>query len=962
MGRKKRDSGAVAVSPRKGPGQDRAGRLAFERFLTELSSAFAAVAPAAVDAEIEAWLPRLVELVGADRASIIQQLSLDGTALHLTHSHAVEGVPPFPKVVLDTHYPWYVEQVRQGRTLRLERALHDLPPEAVAERQRARRTGLKSHLMLPFTVAGRPLGALVFASFRAHRTWPDDLVQRLGLVAQMIASALARKREWQALEERLAFERLLAELSSAFVAVAPAAVDAEIEGWLRRLVEFLGVDRAGVSQVSPDGAEVCLTHFYAVEGVPPLPKIALDTQYPWFVEQVRQGRMIRVERLPDKVPPGVSAELDFATRVGLKSHLMLPLTVAGRPMGALAFGCFRAHRSWPDDLVGRLGLVAQVFANALARKQAWQGLQERLAFERFLAELSSAFVAVAPAAVDAEIERWLRRLVELLGVDRSSIAQVSPDGKALQTTHSYAVEGVPPLPMVVLDTQFPWYVEQVRQGRILRFEGPAQNVPPEVAREFDFMTQRGLKSHLILPCAIAGRTLGALGFGCFRAHRSWPDELVQRLGLVAEVFANALARKRAWQALEERLAFERLIADVAKTLVNVPAGELDAQIGEGLTRLIGHLGVDRSWLGRFSGDGAALIITHWVAAAGAQAPPSTDSFRWYVEQLRQGRTVVLSRLPEDLPAEAVGEREFVQQSGVQSHLAVPVLVGERVWGAIGLAAFRQPREWTPEEIGRLRLMGDIMMSALLRQESEEEAHRKREELTHVVRVAALGELTAALAHELNQPLAAIQTNVQATRRLLARGKPPDDLDEVLSDVASDATRAGDLIRRLRDLLRRRELEKVPLDLNQIVRDIESIAHVEVHRHGARLVLELTLEAPGIQGDAVQLQQVLLNLVRNAAEAVAGNQTEGREVVVRTTASPPDQVMVSVEDAGPPIDEATFDGLFIPFHTTKPEGLGMGLAISRSIVEAHGGRLWAERRPGRGLAMRFTLPALTGTRL
>lgn len=351
MLRKKSESGAVAVGPRRGPTRGLAQRLKFEEFLAELSSAFAGVAPAAVDQEIEGWLRRLVEFVGADRASIIQ-VSPDGTALHLTHSYAVEGVPPFPKVVLDTHYPWYVEQVRQGRALRLERPLDDLPPEAVAERERVRSTGLKSHLMLPFTVAGATLGALVFASFHAHRTWPDDLVQRLGLMAQVIASALARRRARQALEERLAFEEVLTELSGAFAGVAPDAVDQEIEGWLHRLVEFLGVDRSGVSQVSPDGAEVRLTHFYGVAGV--VPTRVLHAQYPWFVEQVRQGLMIRVERLPDKVPPGVSAELELARRVGLKSYLMLPLTVAGcsgatpRNIGATRSATPRRRRSWPS--------------------------------------------------------------------------------------------------------------------------------------------------------------------------------------------------------------------------------------------------------------------------------------------------------------------------------------------------------------------------------------------------------------------------------------------------------------------------------------------------------------------------------------------------------------------------------------------------------------------------------------
>ena len=315
-----------------------------------------------------------------------------------------------------------------------------------------------------------------------------------------------------------------------------------------------------------------------------------------------------------------------------------------------------------------------------------------------------------------------------------------------------------------------------------------------------------------------------------------------------------------------------------------------------------------------------------------------------------------NRIPEDIPAEWTLERERLTQARIRSMLGIPLAVGGRVWGGIGFVAMREPRCWTGDEVQRLGLVGEIIMEALLRREAEESSRRQRDELTHMARVGALGQLTAALAHELNQPLAAIRANAQATRRLLAAGRQPDDLDEVLGDIADDAARAGDLIRRLRDLLRRREMEKIPLDVNQALQDVEPIALTEARLHEARLVLQLAPALPRVAGDAVQLQQVLLNLVRNASEAMAETPPEDREIVVRTYAETPEELTVAVEDAGPPVEEATLEAMFTPFHTTKAEGLGMGLAISRSIVEAHGGRLWASRRPERGLVVRFTLPA------
>jgi hypothetical protein len=200
-------------------------------------------------------------------------------------------------------------------------------------------------------------------------------------------------------------------------------VDAAIEHWLRRLVQFLRVDRAGVSQVSPDGNAVELTHFYGIKGSPP-PTTLLHNQYPWFVEQVRTGQMIRLEHIPDLLPPEAAAESSYAKSVWLKSHLMLPLMVAGTSLGALAFGCFRRYRTWPDEVVKRLELVAQVFGNALARKRARLQLSERLVFERLIADLVKDLVNASPDEIDSVIAGRLE--AEILPDDIADLLNLPP--------------------------------------------------------------------------------------------------------------------------------------------------------------------------------------------------------------------------------------------------------------------------------------------------------------------------------------------------------------------------------------------------------------------------------------------------------------------------------------------------------------------------------------------------------
>jgi PAS domain S-box-containing protein len=241
--------------------------------------------------------------------------------------------------------------------------------------------------------------------------------------------------------------------------------------------------------------------------------------------------------------------------------------------------------------------------------------------------------------------------------------------------------------------------------------------------------------------------------------------------------------------------------------------------------------------------------------------------------------------------------------------------------------------------------------------AEQESRRQRQELAHVSRAATMGELGASLAHELNQPLSAIISNAQASRRFLA-GEAPDvaELREALRDIIEDGKRAAEVIRGLRALLQKGDIERRALDLNEVVRGVATLMHGELVVKNIRLKLDLASNLPPVFGDMTQLQQVLLNLILNGSEAM--NEVDGadRELAVRTSLDGPGTLVVSVRDSGPGLDANHTDRLFDPFFTTKPEGLGMGLSINRSIVEAHHGRLWATPNPDQGATFHFTLPA------
>lgn len=243
-----------------------------------------------------------------------------------------------------------------------------------------------------------------------------------------------------------------------------------------------------------------------------------------------------------------------------------------------------------------------------------------------------------------------------------------------------------------------------------------------------------------------------------------------------------------------------------------------------------------------------------------------------------------------------------------------------------------------------------------RRQVEEEANRLRSEYLHIARVSAMGELTASLAHELKQPLAAIRSNAQAGQRFLAKEKPDlDELSEILVDIIKDNRRADEVIGRLRTLMRKSELQIAELNINNVIQEIFPLIRSYEIMRNISLEFELDDKIPSVAGDRVQLQQVILNLIMNSSEALENIDGDIRRIVIRTSQKNHNNVTVAIRDNGTGIDEQSPDSLFEPFYTTKQEGMGMGLPISRSIIEAHGGNLWAENNPDRGATFYFTIP-------
>jgi C4-dicarboxylate-specific signal transduction histidine kinase len=240
--------------------------------------------------------------------------------------------------------------------------------------------------------------------------------------------------------------------------------------------------------------------------------------------------------------------------------------------------------------------------------------------------------------------------------------------------------------------------------------------------------------------------------------------------------------------------------------------------------------------------------------------------------------------------------------------------------------------------------------------AEEALSKASSELAHVARVATLNTLTASIAHEINQPLSGIITNAETCLMMLDADPPNvDGARETARRTIRDGNRASAVITRLRALFSKREFTLEPLDLNDAAREVLALSWSDLQRNRAIVRSELADDLPTITGDRIQLQQVILNLLRNASDAMAGVHDRPRHLLIRTEREDGDRVRVTVRDAGTGFDRKSADRLFEAFYTTKRDGMGIGLSLSRSIVERHHGRLWAEPNDGPGATFSFSIP-------
>ena len=412
---------------------------------------------------------------------------------------------------------------------------------------------------------------------------------------------------------------------------------------------------------------------------------------------------------------------------------------------------------------------------------------------------------------------------------------------------------------------------------------------------------------------------------------------------------------------ERKRAEQRLVAQHTVTQILAEAANLEEATPRILQTVCECLAWDLGALWRIDRDAGVLRCVEVWSKQSLAAPHFAAASResTFLPGIGLPGRVWSSReplyIPDVVPDANFPRAPIAANEGLHAAFCFPILLGGEVLGAVEFFSqeIRQPDQ---ELLEMMATIGSQIGQFVERTHAEEALMRAQAELAHVARVATLGELTASIAHEINQPLAAIVTNASVCLRWL-EDEPPnlDRAREAARRIVRDGTRAGDVIARIRALARKADGETAPLSINDALEEVTALAQAEVRRNAVALRMQLAADLPPVLGDRVQLQQVILNLLMNGIEALASVVDRPRELFIRSCPREPDQVLVAVQDSGVGIDPDSLDKIFDPFYTTKPQGMGMGLAISRSIIEAHGGRLWATASEGNGAVFHFTLP-------
>jgi signal transduction histidine kinase len=405
--------------------------------------------------------------------------------------------------------------------------------------------------------------------------------------------------------------------------------------------------------------------------------------------------------------------------------------------------------------------------------------------------------------------------------------------------------------------------------------------------------------------------------------------------------------------------FELLVDELSAVMTRTPAHEVDDEIENWLGKICEALGLDRSAVYERDSPLDPVRTTHtWKRPKIPPFPRDFDPQKYLkatTDWVMAGKRLVFSS-PDKIPVELADGKRFVERYGPKASAIIPMWAGNRVIGAASFGKFRTTREWPPKLLEQITLAVRLFGCAIERKQAQAEQQATRAQLRIASRRNMMSELVGSLAHEINQPLGAILSNLGGVARLLSRNNPEPEMSlAAVNNAIEDTKRAAEIIRRVRFMFKSDSEHKTAIGIDALAGDVVNLAANEATLRKVQVLVEVSPAVKRVFGDRVQLQQCILNLLMNALDAITESKSEQREITIKITPVKSGWAGVSVRDTGAGIDPSVANRLFEPFVTTKSNGMGLGLLVTRSIVEHHGGKIWATPNPDRGTTFTFTLP-------
>ncbi|MGE5297475.1 MAG: PAS domain S-box protein [Solirubrobacterales bacterium] len=861
----------------------------------------------------------------------------------------------------------------------------------------------------------------------------DDAGGLLGVV-ELAIDITRRKQNEEELRRRLRFEGLIADISTDLANLPTDRIEEGVERTLAGIGQFIQADRCFAHLFEHGDTTTSRVCEWDGEGIDRAVEQNLDVETKGALLDAhmrRSGGVLHIRAVGELEGAEIPIK-EFLESISVKSILCVPIAIEGDLLGILGVTAVREQRVWPGDAESMLKTAAEILANALERKRASDAMRERLAFETLLSELSATFINLPAGQVDGEIERWLARIGGLLGVDRGTVVQVF--GSAKIVTHSWAAPGIKTASPSLTVVDFEWSLSQVREDGVFAC-ARVKDIPAAGEKEKAYYEREDIQSIITLPLKVAGSMLGTVSFSSMRVSRSWSNDLVQRLRLVGEVFANAMLRCRAEEALR---ASETQLRSLFRA---VPAGigflhnRVMLEINDGLCVMTGYrreelINQDARMLypteeeyehvgqayQRIYEQGSGVIEGRWrhkdgrimnVLLHGTPLDPSDrtkgiifatlditeqkkaeeelrESERNYHEIFNASNDCIF--IYDAATADILDvNRTVLETYGYTSeearhlrlentHAGEPPYTHENALAWIRKAVEEGPQRfewhsrmkngelfWEEVNLQTAVLRGQRCVLAVERditdrKKGETLAQEHLAELTRAWHANTLGEMASGLAHELNQPLCAI-VNFSSGCLRLTRKKDysMETVRNTIEQIATQAQRAADIIKRIRALVGKHDLQRTVVDLESVLTDTIHMLREEAIKHNVAIISRLEADLPRVKGDSVEIEQVVLNLMRNAIEAMSDERIAHRKLTISSRSLNSQHVEVSVADTGRGISPELAEKIFESFFTTKSQGLGIGLSLSTRIVEAHGGRLWVESDGRSGATFRFTLP-------